>query len=94
MISENEFIETIKNLRDCDQRISEAESSLGFEISTNGAVADIYNIVYTLLKSMSNVTTEKEEIQFFDDLGMILFIYPFPEEDMLNFYNKYYKEVK
>lgn len=90
MFSKEKFIDIVEKIRNSDIRINEAESALGFELSTSGVISDLYEIVYNLLGHLANFNSKEEENEFFDNLGKILFIRPFPEDEMEEFYNKYF----
>ena len=90
MIPKDQFVQLIEKLKDCDERINSAETKLGFEISTSGTIAELWEIIYEMFFFLSN---EKniEKTDLFDDLGRILFL-PGPVEEIEKFYDKYFKE--
>lgn len=90
MIPKDQFVQLIKELKDCDERINSAETKLGFEISTSGTIADLWEIIYKMFFFLSN---EKniETTNFFDELGKVLYL-PGPVETIEEFYDRYFKE--
>ena len=94
MITKNQFKDFVKNYQYIDRRMSEAESKLGFELSGSGIISDLYSMIYDLLFKLFDCNEDKD-LNFFDDLGKILYINKENSlEDLEEFYNKYYKGEK
>ena len=94
MITKNQFKEFVDNYQYIDKRMSEAENNLGFELSGSGIISDLYSIIYDLLFKLFNCNEDKD-LNFFDDLGKILYINKENSlEELEEFYNKYYKGEK
>lgn len=87
-----QFTEFIKKYREVDANVLEAESKLGFEMTTAGVFSDLFDLIYEILLNFSNCEeTEPAENNFYDELGKLFFMQNnISDKDIEEFYERYY----